>query len=200
MYAIITKDVSVAARIIAEGRVVAFPTGTSYGLAASALMGHALQRVRNLKKRSQEKPLSIFMASSLWEKYLDLSSEEVLFLKEHTSTALTLLVSPKESLAHLAHEGKIGLRVIDNLVMAQLAEITQLPLTATSANIAGEDACYDIACIENSFPGKEGTTYDLSLGCVLDGGVLRTGNISTVAEITKAGIRIIRQGALTLHL
>lgn len=199
MYAIVTKDIAVAVKVIQDGRIVAFPTGTSYGLAANALEGHALQRVRNLKKRPQEKSLSVFMHSDLWDTYVDLTSQERIFLREHTGAALTLLVSPKETLAHLAHEEKIGLRVIDNPIMDQLADATQLPLTATSANIAGENACYDITCIGEAFPGRQGTTYDLSLGCVLDGGTLPQNGVSTVAEITKSEIKIIRQGALILH-
>lgn len=199
MYAIVTKNIQIAANIITDGRVVAFPTGTSYGLAANALEGHALARVRNLKQRPKEKPLSLFMSEKLWGTYLDLTSQEELFLKEHAGAALTLLVFPKESLMHLAHEGKVGLRVIDHPLMQQLAEITQLPLTATSANIAQQPACYDIACIQESFPGKDGTTYDLSLGCILDAGSLSHKGISTVAQLTQSGIRIIRQGVLVLH-
>ncbi len=199
MYAIVTKNVQIAANVIADGRVVAVPTGTSYGLAANALAGHSLQRVRNLKKRPQEKPLSVFMADELWDTYLDLLPEERIFLRQHAATALTLLVSPKEPLMHLAHEGKVGLRMIDHPIMERLAEITQLPLTATSANIAGKDACYDVKCITESFPGKDGTTYDLSLGCILDAGSLPHKKISTIAQITQSGIRIIRQGLLVVH-
>ncbi|OGY31690.1 MAG: hypothetical protein A3C02_00315 [Candidatus Andersenbacteria bacterium RIFCSPHIGHO2_02_FULL_45_11] len=199
MYAIVTKDIEIASRIIQEGRVAAFPTGTSYGLAANALAGHALQRVRNLKKRPQEKPLSVFMTETLWETYLDLSPQERIFLQQHAGAALTLLVQPKAALAHLAHDGRIGLRVIDHPLMQELADSTQLPLTATSANVAGENACYDTACIETSFPGKQDTTYDLSLGCILGGGTLLAKNTSTVAQLTQSGAQIIRQGALVLH-
>lgn len=199
MYAIVTKDVEIASRIVGEGRVVAFPTGTSYGLAVNALAGHALQRVRNLKKRPQEKPLSIFILEALWETYLELSHQERVFLQQHAGAALTLLVRPKAALAHLAHDGRVGLRVIDHQLMQELADRTQLPLTATSANIAGEHACYDTACIEKSFPGKQDTTYDLSLGCILDGGTLVGNSVSTVVLLEDTEVRVIRQGALVLH-
>lgn len=199
MHTTVTSDIGLACKIIQEGRVVAFPTGTCYGLAADALQGHALQRVRNMKRRPQEKPLSVCMDPKLWNMHLDLTSQERIFLQQHAGAALTLLVSPQESLSHLAQDGKIGLRVIDHPVMARLAEAVGVPLTATSANIAGENACYDVSCIEASFPGRDGTTYDLSLGCVLDGGVLHHRTVSTVAKLTGKGIQILRQGALHLH-
>ncbi len=199
MYAIITKDPNIAADTVIQGRVTAFPTHTSYGLAANALMGHALQRVRNLKKRPQEKPLSVFMPESLWDTYLELLAEERIFLQEHTGAALTLLVRPKAALAHLASNGKVGLRMIDHPLMQQLADIAQVPLTATSANIAGVNACYDVDCIAAAFPSKQDTTYDVSLGCILDGGSLPFKSVSTVAQLTDSGVEIIRQGALVLH-
>ena len=139
------------------------------------------------------------MAEALWETYLELSPLERVFLQQHAGAALTLLVQPSASLAHLAHEGKIGLRVIDHPLMQALAESTQVPLTATSANSAGEPACYDVHCISAAFPGKQDTTYELSLGCILDGGTLLSKSASTVAQLTDSGVRIIREGALVLH-
>lgn len=194
-----TTDVSRAISCIQEGRVVAFPTGTSYGLAADALQGHALQRVRNLKKRPQEKTFTIFLDENLLDKYLDLRIEEKNILDRYSNTALTLLVKPKESLMHIAQDGLVGIRVIDHPVMRELAERAGVPLTATSANISGEPACYDVACIEASFPGKVGTTYDLSLACILDGGTLRSGLISTIAQLENGKLKIVRQGALVLR-
>ncbi len=196
MYATRTNDIQVAANMIREGRIVAFPTGTSYGLAVNALSGHALQRLRNSKKRPKEKTFSIFLTESLWDKYLDLSQEDRDILERYQHTALTLLVSPKKSLEHLAQDGLVGLRVIDNGIMQQLADETKLPLTATSANISGQDACCTVDEIEAALPARDGTTYDLSLGCILDGGDLKKGHVSTVARYTDGKMSIIRQGSL----
>lgn len=193
-----TTDVSRAISFIAEGRVVAFPTGTSYGLAVDALQGHALQRVRNLKKRPEEKTFTVFLDNFLWDEYVDLKQEEKKILARYANTALTLLVKPKESLMHIAQDGLVGIRVIDHPIMRELAERAGIPLTATSANISGQPACYDTDCIEQSFPGKVGTTYDLSLACILDGGNLRSGLISTIAQLENGNLRIVRQGALVL--
>ncbi len=195
-----TTDVQKVIPYIQEGRVVAFPTGTSYGLAADALQGHALQRVRNLKKRPAEKTFTIFLDPKLWNRYLDLKESEEKFLTRYANTALTLLVKPKESLMYLAQDGLIGVRVIDHPMMAEFAEYAGVPLTATSANISGEPACYDGDCIEKSFPGKIGTTYDLSLAAILDAGTLRPGLISTIIKLQDGSVEIIRQGALVLNV
>ncbi|MCE9643533.1 MAG: L-threonylcarbamoyladenylate synthase [Candidatus Andersenbacteria bacterium] len=199
MHIIHTTDVSSAVQYIRDGRIVAFPTGTSYGLAVDALQGHALQRLRNAKRRPEEKTFTIFLDESLWDQYLDITQAEKNMLHRYANTALTLLVKPKESLMHLAQDELIGLRVIDHLMMAELAEKAGVPLTATSANVSGQDACYNEECIEKSFPGKIGTTYDLSLACILDGGSLRKGLVSTIAKLENGKIVIVRQGALMLR-
>lgn len=198
MYATRTSDLGVAQKIIAEGRIVAFPTGTSYGLAVNALSGHALQRLRNIKKRPQEKAFSIFMIDALWDTYLDLSGEEQSILERYAHTALTLLVRPKKSLEHLAQDGFVGLRVIDHPLMEQFADAVGFPMTATSANISGQEPCYNSEDIELALPARDGTTYDLSLGCILDGGSLQAGHMSTVARYDNGKMNIIRQGTLQL--
>jgi len=194
-----TKRIKEAAIVLQQGRVVAFPTGTSYGLAVDALQGHALQRLRNLKKRPEEKTFSIFMSEKFWPKFLKLSEAEKDFLKKYANKPLTLLVAAQPDLEHLAQDGRIALRVIDHPMMQELANEVDVPLTATSANISGQEACYSPVEIEKAFPGKlDETTYDLSLGCILDGGILSQKEPSTIVELNGEKIKIIRQGALKL--
>lgn len=210
-YSPITTDIQQAVEVVRQGRVVAFPTGTSYGLAADALQGHALQRVRNLKHRPVEKSLTVFMDPSLYDTYLELTDAEKDFMAANTGRAFTLLVTPKPSLEHLAQDGRVGLRFIDHPIMQALAKAANVPLTATSANVADNPACFDIACVETSFPGlltdellawyepeniggAKDTTYDLSLGCILDGGTLQATLPSTIIKIEAEKISVIRPG------
>lgn len=215
MYAPITSDIQAAIATIKSGRVVAFPTGTSYGLAADALQGHALQRLRNLKMRPQEKTFTVFMQPALWHTYLNLTSEETDFLQAHDNQAITLLVEPRQPLMHLQQQGRLGLRVIDHPIMQALAESLNVPLTATSANVSGQSACHDMVCLAKSFPGKltnelltvhedheprgsAGTTYDLSLGCILDGGTLPPSKPSTIVKLEGHHPIIVRPGKVQL--
>lgn len=207
----ITTDIAEAARIIAAGRVVGVPTGTSYALAVDALQGHALQRVRNLKKRPTEKTFTVCLIPALWEKYLRLTAKEEALLKtaHQEAVPLTLLVQPQESLMHLSRDGRIGVRVLDHPVVLHLAEVAGVPLTATSANISGSSDSYTAHRVLETFPGlvdptqpnisRAGpTTHDLSLGCVLDGGQLPPTLPSTVAFLNEKGQpTVVRQGTLS---
>src|SRR5262245_50732118 len=56
--------VHVAVQALAEGRVVAFPTETVYGLAASALVPQAVERLQQSKGRPESKPLTLAIGST----------------------------------------------------------------------------------------------------------------------------------------
>lgn len=200
-----------AVEYLKAGRLVAFPTGTSYGLAADTQQGWALQRLRNLKNRPSEKTFTVFMREELWEQFLQLTPDERSLLQKNTNQPLTLLVKPHDTLSHLAQDGLVGLRVIDHPLMRHLADAVDVPLTATSANRHGEPACFSPAAIAEAFKnplsadrlgeanprGAVGTTYDLSLAAVLDGSELPTKKPTTIAKVVGDTIEIIRQGELT---
>src|SRR6516162_4403402 len=48
-----------AVQALAEGQLVAFPTETVYGVAASALVPEAVERLCQVKGRSESKPLTL---------------------------------------------------------------------------------------------------------------------------------------------
>src|SRR5438270_13910376 len=53
-----------AVQALAEGQLVAFPTETVYGLAASALVPEAVERLCQGKGRSEDKPLALAIRGS----------------------------------------------------------------------------------------------------------------------------------------
>lgn len=214
-YSPLTKDIAAAAAFIASGRIVAFPSGTSYGLAADATQGYALQRLRLLKGRPQDKSFTVMLSPTLWPQYLQLTPAESAFLDRSADQALTLLVKPQPSLAHLAQNDLVGLRVIDHPLMDQLCQTLLVPLTATSANRADEPPCFSPDCIQAAFPGllpddqlgeedprgASRTTYNLSLAAIIDGGTLPTCEPTTIVRLQADGaFNIVRPGAVTVAM
>lgn len=199
MYIKLTHNVQKATDYIRQGRIVAVPTGTAYALAADALQGHALQRLRILKKRPQEKTFTVFLRDDLLHRYFEISEDEQKLWEKYQGQPLTLLLEPKESIQHLAQAGRIGLRMIDHPLMQALADATQVPLTATSANISGEPPCYSLDCILKNFPATSepfNTTYNLSLAAILDSGELPQNPPTTILKFENGEMKIIRQGSL----
>lgn len=199
MYTSITKNIESAAEYIREGRIVAVPTGTAYGLACNATAGHALQRLRILKQRPQEKTFTVFLKDSLLLRYFKISEEEQGLLKKYRGQPLTLLLKPKPALEHLIQDGRVGLRLIDHPLMQALADAVEVPITATSANVSGQTPAYSPEEIIKSFPARSGpdqTTYNLSLAAILDGGTLSPNLPTTIAKLESGKVQIIRQGTL----
>ena len=59
------SEITIAAQHIKEGKLVAFPTETVYGLGANALNPHAVARIFELKERPTFDPLIVHIASKL---------------------------------------------------------------------------------------------------------------------------------------
>lgn len=58
------EDISIAAKIINEGGLVAMPTETVYGLAADALNGKAVRKIFQAKGRPMDNPLIVHVSSA----------------------------------------------------------------------------------------------------------------------------------------
>lgn len=203
MYILIIKDVEEAAKYIKDGRIVAVPTGTAYALACDAMQGHALQRLRILKQRPQEKALTVFLSDELVNRYFEITEDEQKLWEKYQGQPLTLLLKPKPALEHLDQDGKVGLRMIDHPLMKELAEAVDVPLTATSANISDTPPAYSPEEILKQFPAASepfNTTYDLSLAAILDGGQLSPNPSTTIARLENGKIEIMRQGSLYFTL
>ncbi len=185
-----------------QGRLVAFPTGTAYGLAADARQGFALQRLRNLKARPTAKSFTVFLKEELWDEFFDLTDNEKKLLEANQNQPLTLLVHPQPSLKHLAQDDRVGLRVIDHPLMQELADEFAGPLTATSANKSGQPPCYSPDEIEKAFPYliDNHNTYDLSLAAIIDAGPLPIKPPTTIARLDGDKLTIIRPGKLTKEI
>ena len=76
----IIDDLKLAAKIIADGGVAAFPTETVYGLGASAYNSQACAQIYNIKARPQSNPLIVHV----------LNVEEALAIGEFPPLALQL--------------------------------------------------------------------------------------------------------------
>jgi L-threonylcarbamoyladenylate synthase len=85
----------------------------------------------------------------------------------------------------------VGIRIPDNRIILRLAEITSLPLTATSANISGKPGTYSV----------EEVTIQLGenmqqVAMVLDQGSLKMRELSTIVDLSKSPPQLIRQGRI----
>lgn|GEM_PF-346673 len=181
-----------AASAVLAGRLIAYPTDTLYGLGANALDEASARRVLEAKGRPLGKPISVIAGSVDQARSVARNPDG---LWERLSGAfwpgpLTIVVEAADDLPALltGGTGTIGVRVPDCAVARAISEKAEVPLTATSANRAGDrpaaTAAEIVACL-----GPE-------LSLVLDCGALPASAGSTVVDISSGRLTIIRNGVI----
>jgi L-threonylcarbamoyladenylate synthase len=171
--------------------VVAFPTDTVYGIAASLTAPTALRRIFEVKGRSTDKTLPILMSSSAVLNQLtdDVDPRVIALAMRFWPGPLTVIMPGKSSLPPevRAADGTIGVRVPDHSVALTIANRCGGAIAVTSANPSGGPPALKADDIQEQL----GEAIDI----VLDGGIARGGRASTVIRIGEDGdIEVVREG------
>ncbi len=183
-----------AADVLRGGGVVAFPTETFYGLAASVHSDTAIARIFAVKGRSETKPIlvlvdSIAMAESLT---LAISPTARGLMRTHWPGAVTLVFPARRSVPSTltAGTGTIGIRWPPHAVAVGLVTALGHPVTAPSANPTDAPPPRTADEVLAYF----GDALDL----VVDGGPTPGGMPSTVVDVTVDPPRLLRRGAVAV--
>ncbi len=186
---------SKAVSVLRAGGVVVAPTETSYGVLADARRPGAVVRVVTLKDRELHKPTSVFLpdvASVARYAVLPLRAKRIAerFLPGPLTLVLPVIRAEGFAPGIVSAKGEIGIRVSSHPFTQALTAAYGGPLTATSANKAGEPACYALADLPQ----------DLAQGAdiLLDGGVLPEGHISTIVRVfgENEEVEVLREGVI----
>ncbi|MFI5303946.1 MAG: L-threonylcarbamoyladenylate synthase [Nitrospiria bacterium] len=184
-----------AARYLSLGKVIIYPTDTIYGIGVDIGNDAAIKKVYQIKKRNIENPILILI-----EKQEDLlplvkriSREAQNLIARYWPGPLTLVFKASDKVSPLltGRSSTIGIRCPALLQTRRLLSLTRFPLTATSANVSGQNAVYDAKEAANIFGDK--------IDLILDSGPL-VSEPSTVLDVTGEKAIIIRQGKLTISL
>lgn len=176
------KDTGIAARIVMEGGVIAYPTETVYGIGAMATDMVAIRRVFAVKRRPETQPLSI--AVSDWGMLEDVAFvEREDFISRFLPGPVTVILRKKAVLpdALTAGSAYIGVRIPDHPVALELIRQAG-PIVSTSANLHGQP---------DPVTADE-VTVDVDY--VLDGGRCRYAGPSTIVDLHE--YRVVRKGVM----
>jgi len=190
-----------AVQTLAEGGVVALPTETVYGLAASALDEDAVGRLLAMKGRTAAKPLTLAIKSAdeARDYAPDLCPMGRRLARRCWPGPVTLVVddSHPESLVRqlppsvrqaVSPEQSIGLRVPGHPMILAVLRMLAGPLTLTSANRSGMPEAIAAKEIIDVFGDK--------LRLVVDAGPCRFGQPSSVVRVANGRWEILRVGVV----
>jgi L-threonylcarbamoyladenylate synthase len=188
-----TERIRRAAALIREGKLVAFPTETVYGLGANALDAEAVEKIFRVKGRPSTSPLIVHVASR--EAARALTTEwpdgaETL-ARKFWPGPLTLVLPKRNCIPAIVTAGlsTVGLRVPANPVALALLAEADVPIAAPSANRFTELSPTTAEHVRKSLGGE----VDL----ILDGGPAEVGIESTVLSLAGPTPLLLRPGMIS---
>lgn len=190
-----TAVASATAKALKKGKVVAAPTDTVYGLLALATNPDSVERVFEIKGRERGKALPLFVSGVVSaQEVAEVSREQREFLSRVWPGKMTCVLRAQQDMVKgTTQEGKVALRVPDHSFLLSVLRQVGKPVTATSANVAGEPTVSDSSRLEDIFDERK-EKPDL----LVSAGVIESSLPSTVVDLTQEPYRVIRQGAVVL--
>jgi len=194
--------IAAAAKALKQGKAVAYPTDTSYGLAVDAGNIKAVKKLYKIKGRNFNKPVHVVVPSIAYGKKIARWNPAASKLaKKFWPGALTLVLpvgkgldpSLQKPIRQLsANTGTIGLRMPKNKIAMDLAKHLGRPITATSANLSGQPDCYSADDIIRQFRNQ---THHPDI--IINAGKLSKRKPSTLVSVSGNAIKILRQGPIS---
>ncbi len=184
------KAISRAAAILQSGGLVAIPTDTVYGVAALANDPQAIERIYQVKERSESKAIAVLIGelSQISRVAASQTAASRRLAEAFWPGALTLVLPRHASLPeNLSPQPTIGVRMPDHAFTRRLLALTG-PLATSSANLSGGPNPRNAQEVLAQLDGR--------IELVLDGGAAPGGVPSTVVDCTGDSISILRQGAI----
>lgn len=181
-----------AAKLLQEGKVIAFPTETVYGLGVVYDDQNAYDKLCTVKRRPPEKPFTL-MLSDVKDvgKYADLNDVAKALVKAFMPGQFTIITKAKEGLPAwcVSESGNVGIRIADYDLIRDLIRKTGKPLLVPSANKSGEKPATTTYEVLDAF-GEE-------LAAVVEGESIS--NIpSTIVFVGDKYSDIFREGAVKI--
>lgn len=186
------RDITKAAQLIREGKLVAFPTETVYGLGADALNPLAVAGIFQAKERPSFDPLIVHIA--------DLDMVDRLVLKRDSRIdllaahfwpgPLTIVVEKSKEVPDIVTSGMdtVGVRMPDSTWALELIRQSGCPIAAPSANKFGKLSPTKADHVRKGLP---------EIDYILDGGETTVGIESTIIRLSPSGFVVLRPGVIT---
>lgn len=190
------EDLRIAGQLIRDGKLVAFPTETVYGLGANALDVAAVKSTYVAKGRPSDNPLIVHV----WHKeqildiaeYISPDAEKVI---DNLMPGSVTIVLPKKSVIDDCITAGLPTVAIRMPLSAQAREFLRyadVPVTAPSANTSSRPSPTTWQRVAEDMDGK--------ISAILCGDNCQVGIESTVLDLTGDEPRILRPGVVTSEM
>ncbi|MFH1503273.1 MAG: L-threonylcarbamoyladenylate synthase [Candidatus Diapherotrites archaeon] len=156
---------------ILEGKIFIYPTDTIYGIGCNAEDKNAVEKIRQIKERDRDKPLSVIAPGFKWIEQNCIIDAD---LSKYLPGPYTIILRKKNPvfLNHVSNTEFIGIR-IPACSFSQRVKNAGVAFITTSVNLSGEPFARNINEISKQILDK--------VDIIIDGGELN-GNPSTIIK------------------
>jgi len=183
------EGLTAAADVVRKGGVICYPTETVYGLGCDPFDASAVERSMQVKG-ARTKPMPVLVKDLKNAKRLaQVSGHATKLARRFWPGPLTIVLPALGVLPKiLVPSGTIGLRSPKHAVCLSLLDLCSGALVGTSANLSGHSPAVSADQVVRDL----GDRVDL----ILNGGTTPLGVASTVVDLTKPHVTILRVGPI----
>ncbi len=178
-----------------EGKTIAFPTETVYGLGANAYDTEAVKKIFQAKGRPSDNPLIVHIAEikQVEELVEHIDDQSKLLMEKFWPGPLTIIFKRKAAISPLVTAGlrSLAIRMPDHPVALALLKACQLPIAAPSANRSGRPSPTTAEHVYEDLNGR--------IAGIVDAGPTGIGVESTVIDVSGEVPTVLRPGGITIE-
>ena len=187
------EHLQLAGELIRQGKLVAFPTETVYGLGANAFDESAVLSTFTAKGRPSDNPLivHIYDKSQVWQIAREVSADAQKIIDQIMPASITIVLPKRANISDAITAGldTVAIRMPKSAEARRFLEACQVPVTAPSANTSSRPSPTTWQRVAEDMDGK--------ISAILCGEPCQVGIESTVLDLTHDEPLILRPGVVT---
>ncbi|MEG0359315.1 MAG: L-threonylcarbamoyladenylate synthase [Anaerorhabdus sp.] len=184
------KDIEEVVQLLKDGKVVAFPTDTVYGLGVIYENEEALEALKRSKGRPDNKPIPTMVGSiSQMQEIANMNQAALKLANAFMPGAFTMILKKQEYLPSYITNGfdTIGIRMPKDDFVLELIKRCDKPLLVTSANLSGEETGVEDQQVLAQLDGRiDGIVMGSAVGKVA----------STIVDMSQGDVKVVREGPI----
>ena len=138
---VLDEDIKDALSILKNGGVILYPTDTVWGIGCDATNPEAIERIYQLKQRSETKSLVCLVNDfNMLNQYVESVPEVAYDILKYADTPTTIIYDDPIRVAEniIAKDNSLAIRVVQDDFCKQLIRKFRKPIVSTSANISDQ--------------------------------------------------------------
>ena len=186
-------DLRLAGKLVRDGKLVAFPTETVYGLGANAYDERAVESTYVAKGRPSDNPLivHVFCKEQIFEIAREVNDDALKIIDALMPASLTIVLPKKSIVSNAITAGldTVAIRMPSSIQARRFLQYAEVPVTAPSANLSGRPSPTTWQRVYDDLNGK--------ISAILCGEPCQVGIESTVLDLSGAEPLVLRPGVVT---